>query len=424
MFVDKVRITLKAGDGGNGATSFLRDKFTMKGGPDGGDGGRGGDIVFKCTDRKNTLIDYYYKRKFVAENGENGAKRNMDGKNGNNLVLEVPVGTVVKNPITGEILCDLKNDGFTYTILKGGNGGKGNSKFATSTRQSPGFSELGEKCNEYEVVLELKTIADVGLIGFPNVGKSTILSIISNAKPKIANYHFTTLSPNLGVCKVYDDSFIVADIPGLIEGASEGAGLGHEFLRHIERTRLLVNVIDASEIEGRDIISDIKAINKELESFSEVLKKLPQIIVLNKCDMANDVDKKIEKIKKDKTIKQNGVYAVSGATKDGIDKLLVAIATELKKLPPVDSENYVSGIELDKKDVTSLNITRDSTGAFVVTGGYVDNLNRFVVLDDSESFAYFQKRLRDDGVIDALKQKGAKDGDEVKILTITFTLVD
>ncbi len=424
MFVDKVKIFLKAGDGGNGSSSFLRDKFTMKGGPDGGDGGNGGNIIITCTNKKNTLIDYYYKRKFLAENGENGAKRNMDGKNGANLVLEVPVGTIVRNALTNEILCDLKVDGSSYTILRGGKGGRGNSKFATPTRQSPGFCELGEKCKEYEVILELKIIADVGLIGFPNVGKSTILSIISNAKPKIANYHFTTLSPNLGVCKVYDDSFVVADIPGLIEGASEGAGLGHEFLRHIERTRLLVNVVDASECEGRDVITDIKTINNELASFSPILKKLPQIIALNKCDMATDIDKKVEKIKKDKDVKQKGIFAVSGATKEGVDKLLVAIAKELKELEPINNENFVSNIELDKKDLTSIAITRDSAGTFIVSGGYVENLNRYVVLDDSESFAYFQKRLREDGVIEALKNKGAKDGDEVKILNITFTFVD
>jgi len=272
MFVDKVKITIKAGDGGNGAISFLRDKFTIKGGPDGGDGGKGGDVVIVCTSAKNTLIDYYYKRKFFADNGENGSKRNMDGKNGASLKLEVPVGTIVRNAETNEILCDLKEDKAEFIVLRGGKGGRGNSKFASSTRQSPGFSELGEKSKEYEVILELKIIADVGLIGFPNVGKSTLLSIISNAKPKIANYHFTTLSPNLGVCKVFDDSFVVADIPGLIEGASMGAGLGHEFLRHIERTRLLINVVDASEQEGRNIIDDIKTINNELNNFGETLK--------------------------------------------------------------------------------------------------------------------------------------------------------
>lgn len=424
MFVDKVKILIKAGNGGDGATSFLRDKFTMKGGPDGGDGGRGGDVVFACTDSKNTLIDYYYKRKYFAANGENGAKRNCDGKNGENMVLEVPVGTVIKSAETGEILCDLKVNKSSYRILKGGSGGRGNSKFASSTRQSPGFSELGEKTKEYEVVLELKTIADVGLIGFPNVGKSTLLSIISNAKPKIANYHFTTLSPNLGVCKVYNDSFVVADIPGLIEGASEGAGLGHEFLRHVERTRLLINVVDASESEGRDAISDIKTINKELASFSPVLQKLPQIIALNKCDIATDADKLIKKIKSDKQINALSVFKISGATREGVNELVIEINNQLKKLPKADTENFVSSVELDKKDVSSIVITRDSAGTFIVTGGYVDNLNRYVVLDDSESFAYFQKRLREDGVIDALKAKGAKDGDEVKILSITFNFVE
>jgi len=424
MFVDKVKITIKAGDGGNGAISFLRDKFTIKGGPDGGDGGKGGDVVIVCTSAKNTLIDYYYKRKFFADNGENGSKRNMDGKNGASLKLEVPVGTIVRNAETNEILCDLKEDKAEFIVLRGGKGGRGNSKFASSTRQSPGFSELGEKSKEYEVILELKIIADVGLIGFPNVGKSTLLSIISNAKPKIANYHFTTLSPNLGVCKVFDDSFVVADIPGLIEGASMGAGLGHEFLRHIERTRLLINVVDASEQEGRNIIDDIKTINNELNNFGETLKTLPQIIVLNKCDLAEDVDKKIEKIKNDKSIKQLGIYAISGATREGVDKLVQQISKELKKLDPIDTTTYISGAVLDKKDVTSIVVTRDSKGVFHVTGGYVENLSRYVVLDDAESFAYFQKRLREDGVIDALKQKGAKDGDEVNVLDISFTFVD
>ena len=289
MFVDRARIYIKSGDGGNGCTSFYTEKYVNNGGPDGGNGGKGGRIGFRAFKNKSTLADFKYAKHFRAENGENGRSRYSAGKNGKDLIIEVPVGTVIKDEETGRIVADMFEDGMTVFVAEGGNGGKGNAFFRNSRRQAPHFSQAGERTEEHTVLLELKTIADVGLVGYPNVGKSTILSVISAARPKIASYHFTTLSPNLGMVKVYDDSFVVADIPGLIDGASEGAGLGHDFLRHIERTRLLVHVIDASGSEGRDPVEDYKAINRELAGYGEALAKKPQIVVLNKADMMQDL---------------------------------------------------------------------------------------------------------------------------------------
>ena len=421
MFVDYVKIEIKAGDGGNGCTSFYRDKMNPAGGPDGGNGGKGGDIIV-CLDKSaSSLANFYYTRKFVAENGQMGMGNNRTGKNGEDVYLRLPLGTVVKDAESGQVVVEILDD-TPVTILTGGAGGRGNSRFATSTRQAPGFSETGEKTKKYSVILELKTIADVGLVGFPNVGKSTILSVISQAKPKIANYHFTTLSPNIGVVKHYDTSFVVADIPGLIEGASEGAGLGHEFLRHIERTRLLVHVVDASGIEGRDPLDDFEKINNELSSYSEKLAGLKQIVALNKMDITPNIDE-VEKAFNEKypTIK---TVKISSATRAGINELVSVMAKELQDMPQENIGRTELNFVLDERDTTSIQITRNDAGAFIVSGGYIDNLARGIVIEDSVSFTYFQKRLKDDGIIDMLKERGLKDGSLVIMGNIEFEYFD
>ena len=420
MFVDYVKIDIKAGDGGNGCTSFYRDKMNPAGGPDGGNGGKGGDVIV-CLDKSaSSLVNFYYTRKFVAENGQMGMGNNRTGKNGEDIYLKLPLGTVIKDAESGRIVLEVLDD-TPVTILTGGAGGRGNSRFATSTRQAPGFSETGEKTKKYSVILELKTIADVGLVGFPNVGKSTILSVISEAKPKIANYHFTTLSPNIGVVKYYDTSFVVADIPGLIEGASEGAGLGHEFLRHIERTRLIVHVIDISESEGRNAIEDYKIINNELTAYSKKLATLPQIIALNKCDILGDNKTKIEEFKK--AYPDKIIIPISAITNMDIEVLIKTIHQELSKLPksePVPIEEY----DFDKRDTISLNIEKLSDGTFEVSGGLIDEILRGIVFENSESMAYFQKRLKNEGIIDKLKEKGAVEGSTIRIGNIEFEYLD
>lgn len=422
MFVDVAQIYIKAGDGGNGSTHFLRDAHHMAGGPDGGNGGRGGHIYFVADENINNLVDFYYKKKHYAGDGDKGSGKNCNGKIGEDLIIKVPRGTVIKDCQTGNVVADIIDKDNPVLVLKGGKGGRGNAFFASSTRQTPNFSETGEIVKDYKVTLELKVIADVGLVGFPNVGKSTILFGISNATPKIANYHFTTLNPNLGVAKYYNNNFVVADIPGLIEGASEGLGLGIEFLRHIERTRMLVHVIDISGSEGTDAYESFIIINKELAKYSERLAEKKQVIALNKCDLLEN-DDKINEFKK----KINYAYPVveiSAATTKGLDKLLAAIYETLKDIPvpaPVSNDEL---FELDSRDYTSIEVSRDANGAFLVSGGKIDELIRGVVLSDSQSFAYFQKRLKNDGVIDMLKNQGAKEGDTVRIKDITFEMVD
>lgn len=420
MFIDKVKIYIKAGNGGNGIVSFHREKYVAKGGPDGGNGGNGGHIIFRVNKDLNNLVAFHYSKHFRAQDGEKGDKKRCNGKDGKSLVVEVPQGTIIRNAENNKIIQDIYNPDEDYIILKGGRGGKGNSNFATPTRQAPHFSQSGEQTKEYAVILELKTIADVGLIGFPNVGKSTLLSSVSNANPKIANYHFTTLSPNLGVVKYYEHSFVVADIPGLIEGASDGAGLGHDFLRHIERTRMLIHVVDISAIDGRDPYQDYLTINSELCKFSEKLSKLPQIIALNKCDLLVD-DTAIKEFKShfsDDTV----IMEISALCKTNVEDLIKETYKLLSTLPkpdPIEIEEY----NFDQKDTTSLEIEVDN-GEFYVTGGYIDNLIRGIVLSDYESNAFFQKRLKDDGVLDKLREKGAKDGDTVHIGNIEFEFVD
>ena len=411
MNLDKVTISIKAGNGGSGKVSFHREKFVEKGGPDGGDGGNGGSIIFVADASKNTLIDFQYVKKFEAENGEAGSGRLQSGKNGKDVTIPVPCGTVIKDAKTGQVLADMYQAGQTYCALKGGRGGKGNNFFKSPTRQSPRFSQLGEQTKPYKVTLELKTIADVALVGKPNVGKSTLLSVISNAKPKIADYEFTTLSPNLGVVKFYDDSFVVADIPGLIDGASEGAGLGHEFLAHIERTRLVVHVIDASCYYGNDIVEDYLTINNELKKYNDRLGNLKQIVVFTKLDLIENIDEKIayfrEKIKDDVEI-----VPISSISRRNVDDLIKKVYETLKTLPktePIPVEQN----ELEVKDTTSVVIEMLAPHVYELKGGYLDNLQRGIVFNDTQSLAYFQSRLQKDGIMDKLKEAGVVDGDTV-----------
>ena len=419
MFLDIATIFVKAGNGGDGVVSFHTAKYVAQGGPDGGDGGNGGDIVFVVDKSASTLIDFKFAKHFRAEDGSNGGAKNCKGRSGKDLYIKVPKGTVIKEKKTGNVLADMFYDDSEFLLQKGGLGGKGNARFATAQRKAPRFSQKGEKTQEVELTLELKTIADVGLVGFPNVGKSTILSVISSAKPKIANYHFTTLTPNLGVVKYYDKDFVVADIPGLIEGASEGAGLGHNFLRHIERVRLIVHVVDISGIEGRDPYEDYLTINGELESYSQKLASLPQIVVANKCDLLED-ESKIEEFEKKLGEK---VIRISAISNNGTKEMLDRISKDLEDLPESEPMEVVAFDE-NRNDSTSYVITVDEDGIYEVHGGLINMLIRNVVLDDYESFRYFQKTLKDRGVIKALYSNGCKEGDTVRIGDIEFDFVD
>ena len=415
MFTDYVKIHAQAGKGGNGAIAFRREKYVAAGGPDGGDGGKGGDVYFKVDKDANTLIEFRYKKKFKAENGENGEGGHRFGKSGEDLYIPVPIGTVVKDTTTNEVLADLSEPGQVALILKGGRGGKGNSHFATSTRQAPRFAGDGEPGEEKDLTLELKLLADVGLIGFPNVGKSTFLSVVTSATPKIANYHFTTIEPNLGVVKSkYGDSFVIADIPGIIEGASEGIGLGIQFLRHIERTRLLLHFIDVSGIEGRNPVEDYYKVNEELKKYSEKLSKRTQIIVANKIDSMQDstLYEELEKVAKEHYQK---IFKISGVTGEGVEELMNYVSKTLKTLP---KENLIEIKEKEKvytlKDEEDFTITKEK-GAYVVKGEKVDSIMRKVNIGDYESLFYLHRKLDEIGLNQALKKQGIKDGDIVKI---------
>ena len=418
MFLDRVKIIIKAGNGGNGSTSFLRNAMTAKGGPDGGEGGKGGDVIFKATQSLNTLYDFRFHKKFVAENGENGAKRLQSGANGKDVIIKVPCGTVIIDAQTDKIIADLYEDNLEFVALKGGKGGHGNAYYKSSIKQAPHYSQTGEITSPHEVILELKTIADVGLVGFPNAGKSTLLSCISNANPKIANSPFTTLYPNLGVCEVKGQTFVVADIPGLIEGASEGQGLGHYFLKHVERVRLILHLVDISQSDARDFIDDYKIINQELAKYSDELAKTQQIIVFTKIDLVDEQTLN-ERLKRFEEKIGKNYICISGATYNGIEKLKLLTLEKLSKLPKKPPLK-VEDVDFDKRDYTSIEITRDDDGAFVVSGGKIDNFVRGVVLSDTRSFAYFQNRLQEMGIIDLLKEKGLKNGGIVRIKDITF----
>lgn len=422
LFVDVVTITAKAGDGGNGCVAFHREKFVQAGGPDGGDGGRGGDVIFEATDRMHTLMDFRYHRKFTAGNGEDGSGNRKTGKTGADVVISVPPGTVVRDKTSGKVLLDLYASGVHKTLAKGGRGGFGNQHFATPTRQAPQFAKPGEKREVMELTLELKSIADVGLVGFPNVGKSTILSVVTAAKPKIANYHFTTLQPNLGIVKQDESSFVLADIPGLVEGASEGVGLGHAFLRHVERTRMLLHVIDISGCEGRDPLEDYDAIEHELENYGD-LKNRPRIVVCNKMDLSGAQE---NLLRLEEKLAGTGIeiYPVSAATRMNFDKLMRATVKMLKTCPDPEpfAEEELFDFDMDTED-SGFEIVRKG-GAFHLFGASIDHLVASVNFGDEESLNYFHRSLRRMGVIDALREAGAEEGSTVCIDEMEFDFVE
>lgn len=415
MFTDYTKIIIKSGDGGNGAATFRREKYVASGGPDGGDGGNGGNIYFQVDKDKNTLIDFRYNKKFKAKNGENGSGSHCNGKYGEDLYIKVPIGTVIKDAQTGKVVADLSKPNQKELVLKGGRGGRGNSHFATATRQAPRFSEDGEKGEEKELILELKLLADVGLLGFPNVGKSTFLASVTAAKPKIANYHFTTIIPNLGVVKTKDgDGFVIADIPGIIEGASEGVGLGIQFLRHVERTRLLLHFLDVSGQEGRNPIEDFNAINKELKKYSEKLATRKQIIVANKIDAIDETQseelKAVEKLAKEQNLE---LFKISAATGQGVQELIDYVTNTLKTLPKeelIEIEDKVVYTLDDKKDEWHI---KEQNGVFIVTGKAVQRLMGRINIEDNESMYYLQKCLKNMGIEDKLKEMGVCEGDTV-----------
>ncbi len=421
MFLDRVKINIKAGNGGNGSTSFLRTKLVMNGGPDGGDGGKGGDIVFRATESMNTLYTFRFKKKFTAENGSDGSRQLKTGASGKDVVIDVPCGTVIIDAETKKVIADLSENGAQFIALRGGAGGHGNAYFKSSIKQAPAFSQTGVVTKERQVILELKTIADVGLVGYPNVGKSTLLSVISNANPKIANYPFTTLYPNLGVCEVKGQTFVVADIPGLIEGASEGLGLGHYFLKHVERVRLIVHLIDASESEGRNIFDDYVKINDELKRYSEALGKTPQIVVLSKIDELDEreIEEKLNSFEKKFAVRPITLSSILNEGVEELKNIMLEKLSKLPKKPPVKVELF----DFDKEDIASVEIRREND-TFIVSGGKIDNFIRGIVLDDPRSFAYFQTRLQEMGIIDMLKEKGLKNGHFVRIKDIEFEFVE
>ena len=418
MFVAVEKIKKKRGRGGDGAVSFHREKYLANGGPDGGDGGRGGDVLFRADKDMRTLLDFRYKRNYAAGDGQNGSGNFKTGRRGEDVVISVPAGTIIKEAQSGRILADMYADGEQKVILQGGGAGKGNARFATATRQAPNFAQGGGPSREMEIRLELKTIADVGLIGFPNVGKSTILSVVTKARPKIANYHFTTLAPNLGVCGVDNFSFVIADIPGLIEGAHEGAGLGHDFLRHIERTRMLLHVVDISGCEGRDPVEDYDVINNELAEYSPVLSALPQIIVANKSELPG-AQENIKRLEEHAGAK---VFEVSAAVNSGFMPLLRETAAVLKTLP-LPEPIMPDEIYVPDENPQAFEIYKDGE-VYVVDGPFVVKLLSRINLDDSESFKYFQRQLREKGVIDALKAAGAGEGSLISMGDLEFDYVE
>ena len=421
QFVDVARIKIKAGNGGNGAVAFHREKYVAAGGPDGGDGGKGGDIVFRGERNLSTLMDFRYKRKYIAQNGEDGRGSRQSGKSAENLIIKVPIGTVIKDAETGLVIADISEEK-DYVIAKGGKGGLGNQHFATATRQIPNFAKPGFRGQEMDVTLELKLIADVGLIGFPNVGKSTLISTISSAKPKIANYHFTTLSPVLGVVRVDEEaSFVAADIPGIIEGASEGVGLGHDFLRHVERCRLLLHVVDVSGSEGRDPIEDFKLINNELVNFSEELSKRPQIAVANKTDIATEED--IQRFRDFCNEQGIELFVISAATRKGLEGMVQTVYNELQKLPPVVIYEPEYIVPTETIDGNSFTIFRTDDGAFNIDAQWLVDLLNTTDIDDYSSLQYFQRRLRDSGIIAKLEEMGVKEGDTIRIEDFEFEFV-
>ena len=424
MFVDVAKIRIKAGKGGDGCIGFHREKYIAAGGPDGGDGGKGGDVVFVVDNHMATLLDFRYKKKYVAANGEPGGTKKCFGKDGADIIIKVPRGTLIKDGETGALIHDMSDDE-PFVAARGGRGGWGNAHFATPTRQAPRFAKPGQEGDERFIILELKLIADVGLIGFPNVGKSTLLSMISAARPKIANYHFTTLAPNLGVVFVAEgSSFVCADIPGIIEGAAEGAGLGHDFLRHIERCRLLVHVVDAAGSEGRDPVEDLETINRELKQYSEVLSQRPQIVVANKCDILDPESDNLQRLQAKCDELGCQLFRMSAAANQGVKELVYHVWNELEKLPPV--EVFEAEMILDEPVLNperDIQITRGDDAVFYVTGAWVEKIVGSVNFGEYESRMYFERTLRKAGVFDMLEARGIKEKDTVDVLGIQFEYI-
>ncbi|WP_261133064.1 GTPase ObgE [Bacillus sp. Marseille-Q3570] len=428
MFVDQVTVFIKSGDGGNGMVAFRREKYVPDGGPAGGDGGKGGDVIFQVEEGLRTLMDFRYNRHFKAPRGENGMSKNMHGRNAENMVVKVPPGTVVTDVKSGKVIADLVDHGQQAVIAKGGRGGRGNTRFATPKNPAPELSENGEPGEEREVTLELKLLADVGLVGFPSVGKSTLLSVVSAAKPKIAEYHFTTLSPNLGVVETEDNrSFVMADLPGLIEGAHEGVGLGHQFLRHIERTRVIVHVLDMSGMEGRDPYEDFLKINEELKQYNLRLTERPQLVVANKMDMP-DAEDNLE-LFKEQVGDEYPIFPISAITKDGVRDLLFEIANKLEttpEFPLIDDEEEEDERVLYKhqKEEQPFELSREDDGTFVISGGKIERLFKMTDFSRDESVRRFAQQLRRMGIDDALRERGAEDGDIVRIMDYEFEFIE
>lgn len=424
MFADRAKIFIKSGKGGDGHVSFRRELYVPNGGPDGGDGGKGGDVIFEVDDGLNTLVDFRHRTKYCAEPGENGKKKRCHGANGKDIVLRVPEGTVIKESETGKIVADMSGENRRQVILKGGRGGLGNQHFATATMQVPKYAQPGQPAQELWVNLELKVIADVGLLGFPNVGKSTFLSRVTNANPKIANYHFTTLAPNLGVVDLSDgEGFVLADIPGLIEGASLGAGLGHEFLRHIERTKMMIHVVDASGSEGRDPIEDIYKINSELEKYNKELSERPQVIAANKTDLIFEGDQDpVERIRAEFEPKGYKVFAISGVTGDGVQDLLWYVNNQLKTLdikPIIFEQEFFPEDELLVADLP-YTVEKEEDGIFIVEGPKIEKMLGYTNLDSEKGFRFFQNFLKETGILDKLEELGVQEGDTIHMYGLSF----
>lgn len=425
MFADRAKIIIRSGKGGDGHVSFRRELFVPDGGPDGGDGGRGGDVIFEVDEGLNTLTDYRHRRKYKAQDGEEGGKRNCHGKNGQDIVLKVPEGTVIKDAASGKVIADMSGENRRQVVLKGGKGGIGNQHFATATMQVPKYAKPGQPAQELEVLLELKVIADVGLVGFPNVGKSTLLSRVTNAQPKIANYHFTTLSPNLGVVDLDGDGFVIADIPGLIEGASEGVGLGLDFLRHIERTKVIIHMVDAASVEGRDPIADIYAINKELEAYNPEIAARPQVIAANKIDAIWDIENDpIERIRLE--FEPNGirVFPISAVSGQGLKELLYHVKGLLDTM---DDKTVVFEQEFFPEDMLirenlpyTVEKSTEEENTYIVEGPRIEKMLGYTNLDSEKGFAFFQKFLKDTGILDDLEKAGIQEGDTVRMYGLSF----
>ena len=425
MFADRAKIYIKSGKGGDGHVSFRREKYVPNGGPDGGDGGHGGDVIFEVDEGLNTLTDFRHIRKYCAENGQEGGKKNCRGKDGADIVIKIPEGTVIKEANSGKVITDMSGENRRYVILTGGKGGNGNQHYATSTMQAPKYAQPGQPAKELELMLELKVIADVGLVGFPNVGKSTFLSRVTNARPKIANYHFTTLNPNLGVVDLDGaKGFVIADIPGLIEGASEGVGLGHEFLRHIERTRVMIHIVDAAGSEGRDPIEDIYAINKELANYNEEIAKRPQVIAANKIDMIYEGDEDpVEKIRREFEPKGIKVYPISAISGEGVRTLLYDVNNMLANLeqkPIVFEQEFFPEYEMGTSDEPFTVEYDDEENEYVVEGPRIEKMLGYTNLESEKGFVFFQKFLKENGILEKLEELGIEEGSTVRMYGLKF----